>query len=168
MRMHFCMAIMMTALLTTPFGHAQVPVTKPNNSTEPAPGTRGNADNVPFIGRRDAGNNPVRLARITGHVSNYDEKKVPPYTLPDPLVMASGERVDSAAKWFRDRRPEILRFYETEIYGRVPANAPVVAWAVTEVVNKAREGTAISWDRSPKWRQFRSTGRQRAWWLDGA
>ncbi len=36
---------------TTPFGHAQVPVTKPNNSTEPAPGTRGNADNVPFIGQ---------------------------------------------------------------------------------------------------------------------
>jgi hypothetical protein len=144
MIMHFCITIMMTALLTTPFGHAQVPVTKPNNSTEPAPGARGNADNVPFIGRRDAGNNPVRLARITGHVSNYDEKKVPPYTLPDPLVMASGERVDSAAKWFRDRRPEILRFYQTEIYGRVPANAPVVAWAVTEVDNKAREGTAIS------------------------
>ena len=24
------------------------------------------------------------------------------------------------------------------------------------------------WDRSPKWSQFRSTGRQRAWWLDRA
>ena len=57
-------------------------------------GHAGNADNVPFIGRRDPGNNPVRLARATGHVSNYGEQKVPPYTLPDPLVMASGERVD--------------------------------------------------------------------------
>ncbi len=25
-----------------------------------------------------------------------------------------------------------------------------------------------AWDRSPKWSQFRSTGRQRAWWLDRA
>ena len=33
--------------------------------------------------------NPVRLAKATGHVSNYSEDKVPPYTLPDPLVMAT-------------------------------------------------------------------------------
>jgi hypothetical protein len=26
----------------------------------------------------------------------------------------------------------------------------------------------LSWDRSPRWSQFRSTGRQRAWWLDRA
>jgi peptidoglycan/LPS O-acetylase OafA/YrhL len=33
----------------------------------------------------------------------------------------------------------------------------------------ARGGSGnLYWDRSPKWRQFRSTGRQRAWWLDGA
>ena len=76
-------------------------------------------------------------------MSNYDEKKVPSYTLPDPLVMASGERVDSAEKWFKDRRPEILKFYQTEIYGRVPANAPRVTWEVTETDTKARDGTAI-------------------------
>ncbi len=56
--------------------------------------------------------------------------------------------VGSAAKWFRDRRPEILRFYQTEIYGRVPANAPVVAWAVTEVDKRhgrARQSVNESW-----------------------
>ena len=36
----------------------------------------------------DPNGNPLRLAIKTGHVSNYDEKKVPPYTLPDPLVMS--------------------------------------------------------------------------------
>ena len=30
----------------------------------------------------DANGNPLRRALKTGHVSNYDEAKVPPYTLP--------------------------------------------------------------------------------------
>ena len=90
----------------------------------PAPGTRGNPDNVPFIGRADPKGNPVRLARATGHVSNYSEEKVRPYTLPDPLVMAGGERSHSADRWFKARRPEILKFYREEIYGRVAGGRP--------------------------------------------
>jgi hypothetical protein len=117
-------------------GRAQAP------ANVPAPGSRGNADNVPFIGKRDPGNNPVRLATATGHVSNYNEEKVSPYTLPDPLVTSSGERVDSAEAWFQKRRPEILKFYQEEIYGRIPANAPRVTWEVTETDTAAREGKA--------------------------
>ena len=59
----------------------------------PKPGANGNPDNVPYIGKSDPKGNPVRLAKATGHVSNYSEDKVPPYTLPDPLVLANGERV---------------------------------------------------------------------------
>src|SRR3989442_12723770 len=40
----------------------------------------------------DPNGNPLRKALKTGHVSNYDESKVAPYTLPDPLVMANGQR----------------------------------------------------------------------------
>jgi hypothetical protein len=40
----------------------------------PAPGSRGNADNVQYIGHSDPKGNAVRLAKATGHVSNYDEK----------------------------------------------------------------------------------------------
>jgi hypothetical protein len=109
----------------------------------PKPGTRGNADNVPFIGKRDPGGNPVRLAKATGHVSNYNEAKVPAYTLPDPLTLTNGERVTSAEMWFQRRRPEILRFYQNEIYGRIPANAPPVAWEVVETDRTARAGNAI-------------------------
>jgi (4-O-methyl)-D-glucuronate---lignin esterase len=109
----------------------------------PAPGTRGNADNVPHIGGRDPGGNPVRLAKATGHVSNYAEDKVAPFTLPDPLVTSSGERVTTAEMWRERRRPEILKLYQTEIYGRIPANAPKVTWEVTETDNAAREGAAI-------------------------
>jgi hypothetical protein len=109
----------------------------------PRPGTRGNPDNVPYIGKRDPQGNPVRLAKATGHVSNYSEDKVPPYTLPDPLVLSDGQKVTSPEVWLKKRRPEILKFYQTEIYGRVPANAPKVTWEVTETDPKAREGAAV-------------------------
>src|SRR5688572_23251069 len=72
----------------------------------------------------DANGNPRRLAVKTGHISNYDETKVPPYTLPDPLVLLNGKPVKNADTWRRERRPEIMRLYETEIFGRVPASAP--------------------------------------------
>ena len=90
----------------------------------------------------DSNGNPLRRALKTGHVSNYDEAKVPPYTLPDPLVMADGRPVRTARMW-NERRAEIVKLYETEIYGRVPANAPRVTWQITETDPSAREGTAV-------------------------
>ena len=89
----------------------------------------------------DANGNPRRLAIKTGHISNYDETKIPPYTLPDPLVLANGTPVKDADTWRRQRRPEIMRAYETEIFGRVPANVPKVTWRVTATEPAAREGT---------------------------
>src|SRR5215510_16132773 len=72
---------------------------------------------------------------------NYDETKVPKYTLPDPLVQSDGSRVKDAETWRRVRRPEILRLYETEVFGRVPAAAPKVTWHVTGTDRDARDGT---------------------------
>jgi len=109
----------------------------------PKPGATGNPDNVPYIGKRDPNGNPVRLAKATGHVSNYSEDKVPKYTLPDPLVCADGERVTTPEMWSKKRRPEILKFYQTEIYGRIPDNAPPVTWEITETDANARSGAAV-------------------------
>lgn len=84
---------------------------------------------------------PLRTATRTGHVSNYDEAKVKPYTLPDPLKMADGRKVTSAAMWFRQRRPEILKLYETEIYGRIPNNTPKVTWESADVAGGTNGNT---------------------------
>src|SRR4029079_4655229 len=73
--------------------------------------------------RTDANGNPLRRAP-TGHISNYDESKVGNYTLPDPLRLQNGQAVRDADTWFKQRRPEILKLYETEIYGRIPDRAP--------------------------------------------
>ncbi len=91
----------------------------------------------------DANGNPLRKALKTGHISNYDESKVPAYTLPDPLVMADGTRVADAQMWRTRRRPEILRAYQTEIYGRIPANTPKVTWEVVDTDPAAKGNTAI-------------------------
>src|SRR4029453_12649672 len=79
----------------------------------------------------DPNGNPLRLALKTGHVSNYDETKVAAYTLPDPLVASGGAAVRDAKGW-PARRKEILEAYERDIYGRVPAKTPRVAWQIVE------------------------------------
>ena len=50
---------------------------------------------------------------------NYDEARVPPYTLPDPLVFADGRPVKDAKDWAARRR-EILDIFAHEMYGVEP------------------------------------------------
>ncbi len=52
-------------------------------------------------------------------VANYDESKVPPYTLPDPLIFKDGKPVKSKKDW-RKRRKEIFSLFEKEVFGYSP------------------------------------------------
>ena len=54
----------------------------------------------------------------------YDEAKVPPYTLPDPLVCLDGTKVTTPELWWKKRRPEILELFRTQMYGRAPIGRP--------------------------------------------
>ncbi|HVX66757.1 MAG TPA: hypothetical protein VHA11_09160 [Bryobacteraceae bacterium] len=74
---------------------------------------------------------------------NYDEAKVPAYTLPDPLVLASGERVTSARMWNEKRRPELLRLFEQNVYGRAPTGSGGMRFEMTDVDVHAMGGKAI-------------------------
>jgi hypothetical protein len=65
------------------------------------------------------------------HPTNYDEAEVGQYTLPDLLTSQSGEKVRTVEDWNARRRPELVRLYENEVFGRVPGTAPFVR---TEVV----------------------------------
>jgi hypothetical protein len=98
------------------------------------------ATNTVALPRTDANGNPLRRAP-TGHVSNYDEAKVTPYTLPDPLLLQNGKPVRNASAWFKQRRPEILKLYQ--IYGGVPKLAPKVTFEVVESDTNALDGQAI-------------------------
>ena len=57
---------------------------------------------------------------VAGIPVNYDEAKVGTYTLPDPLTLANGKPVRDAKTWTEKRRPEIVRLFEENEYGRSP------------------------------------------------
>jgi hypothetical protein len=73
---------------------------------------------------------------------NYDESKVVSYTLPDPLLNADGTKVTSARDWKNKRREEILRLFETNVYGKSPARPRSVQFHVNEVDTEALQGLA--------------------------
>lgn len=75
--------------------------------------------------------------------ANYDESKVPAYTLPDPLVMANGQRVSNAAMWNKQRRPEIAELFRKNVYGRSPGKSAGVTFETTSVDKRALNGTAV-------------------------
>jgi hypothetical protein len=63
--------------------------------------------------------------------ANYDESLANPYPmLPDPLRLANGRKVSTAAAWWKERRPEIVEDFEREVVGRIPPRVPDVAWRV--------------------------------------
>jgi len=74
---------------------------------------------------------------------NYDEAKVPAYTLPDPLVMADTTRITTAEAWTSRRRPELLDIFAREVYGRTPTSPLPLRAIVDSTARDALGGTAI-------------------------
>ncbi|MAG94692.1 MAG: acetylxylan esterase, partial [Planctomycetaceae bacterium] len=73
---------------------------------------------------------------------NYDEAKVPKYTLPDPLILSNGAPVKDANTWRNKRRPEIVRLFETQVYGRSPQAPQKMRFEVFEQKRGALGGLA--------------------------
>ena len=73
---------------------------------------------------------------VAGIPVNYDEAKVGSYTLPDPLVLANGKAVRDAKTWNEQRRPEIVRLFEENEYGRAPGRP------ADDELRRVRQGNA--------------------------
>lgn len=73
---------------------------------------------------------------------NYDEAKVPEYTLPDPLTLKDGRKVRDAQTWRELRRPEILQLFAKHVYGIVPEAEVKVDYEITGNYPDALEGAA--------------------------
>ena len=73
---------------------------------------------------------------------NYDESKIPPYTLEDPLTFLDGTKLKSRAEWPK-RREEILGIFAREMYGQPPPAPKTVETEVWDVKEKALAGYAV-------------------------
>jgi hypothetical protein len=80
---------------------------------------------------------------VAGIPVNYDEAKVGTYTLPDPLVLANGKPVKDARTWNEKRRPEIVKLFEENQYGRAPGRPAAEHFVRTEDAGTALDGKAI-------------------------
>ena len=71
------------------------------------------------------------------NAANFDESKVPPYPpLPDSLVLKNGKKVTTPKMWWKQRRPEIVEEFDSEVYGRAPQITSRVNW---ELISATKE-----------------------------
>ena len=81
---------------------------------------------------------------MTGEAAeaNYDESKVPEYTLPVLLDLPGGGRIETARQWESLQRPRILHAFENEVYGQTPPDPPFIRYQVDRVVEGVLGGRA--------------------------
>lgn len=75
--------------------------------------------------------------------TNYDESKVPPYTLPDPLISPEGKSISTVRQWEKKQRPYILKLFTDHVYGKIPERPAGMHFKVTGTDTTVLNGTAI-------------------------
>lgn len=86
---------------------------------------------------------PELVQKLQGRPGiNYDEAKVPDYTLPDPLIAGDGTAVSDAEAWTRSRREDVLNLFRDHVYGRRPATNDAVRFEPTDEIKDAFDGAA--------------------------
>lgn len=73
---------------------------------------------------------------------NYDEDKIPAYTLPDPLMTANGKVIRTSKEWETIQRPAILKKFSDTMHGRVPARPKDIHYKTTYENTNALDGKA--------------------------
>lgn len=72
-----------------------------------------------------------------------DESLVPAYTVPDPLKTDDGSPVGNAQEWNARRRPELLRWFEENMYGPLPPPPAKVDVEILSERSDALGGAAV-------------------------
>ena len=85
----------------------------------------------------------LSLAFAQANRYNYDESKIPPYTIPDALTLADGSRVKDVQSWNQKRRPELIALFEDQVYGKTPSKEIPLRTNKALVDAKALGGKAI-------------------------
>ena len=73
---------------------------------------------------------------------NYDESRVPEYTLPGLLTTQDGKPVHDRKEWESFRRPELLDLFEKEMFGQAPGRPDGMHFEVLSEDRHALDGSA--------------------------
>lgn len=73
----------------------------------------------------------------------YDEENVPGYQLPPLLKSQNGRTIKKVKQWEKVRRPELLRLFTQEVYGKIPGEMPAPNVIIHETQGSAFNGKAI-------------------------
>ncbi len=73
--------------------------------------------------------------------SNFDEQKVPAWTLPELLATRDGQPIATAAQW-NERRQELLETFRSEMFGVSPPRPADLAFEQVELNPNAMGGAA--------------------------
>jgi hypothetical protein len=73
---------------------------------------------------------------------NYDESKVPDYSLPEILKTADGKKIKNKKTWESTRRPEIVSLFEDNIYGHMPKAYDSIDFKIINQQSQAMGGKA--------------------------
>ncbi len=84
----------------------------------------------------------AHLISFDGSAQNYDESKVPAYTLPNVLKSSAGEPLKNANSWETKRRPEILKLFENNVYGQMPRDLDSTKFDVNMSADKVLKNKA--------------------------
>ena len=80
---------------------------------------------------------------VAGIPVNYTESLAGTYTLPNPLVLANGKPVKDAKTWTEKRRPEIVKLFEDNQFGRAPGRPADMTFEVFDKGTPAFDGKAV-------------------------
>lgn len=73
---------------------------------------------------------------------NYDELKIKPYVLPDPLIANDNSLIKTVGEWESKRRPEILKLFEDNVYGQMPTSFDSISFTSVNHAADALHGRA--------------------------
>lgn len=74
---------------------------------------------------------------------NYDETKIEPYTLPELLVDAKGNKVTTKEQWKDKRRAEVFKLFQKHVYGKTPDAPIIMNWRTVSEKPFLKDGIAI-------------------------
>jgi hypothetical protein len=88
---------------------------------------------------QQAANRPTVVA---GFPVNYQEDSVGTYTLPDILKSLDGKAVTTAKQWTQQRRPELVKLFEENQFGKMPSRPQEMTFKVFDKGTPAFNGKA--------------------------